>query len=208
MSVNIAAVMAKQPELSKVKTRLAKTVGDEKALEVYKALLENLEENCTPDNHNSFKLGTFITPVDLIENFQKSYKKFDFYQPQSCGDLGKKMQDAFHTIFSKYNAEHAILVGVDIPDLNRDIIDTAFEELCSHDVVLGPTSDGGYYLIGMHQVHVELFSNINWGSASVFDQTKQICERLSLKTKVLQTLSDLDTEDDLVLFPKIMQKLL
>ncbi len=207
MSNNIVAVMAKHPELSQVKTRLAKTLGDLKALEVYKILLDNLCENCLPKQNNQYTLGAFITPTGSINDFQLLYNNFAFYNPQNGDNLGERMQNALQFIFSDLHADKAILIGADIPDLDRNIIDCAFDILSTNDVVIGPTDDGGYYLLGIHKVYSEMFQNIRWGTSTVLDQTLKNCKSLSLKTKQLQVLSDLDIQEDLKSFPQILSKM-
>ncbi len=205
--VNIVAVMAKHPELTKVKTRLAKSIGNEKALEVYKLLLDNLCDNCIPSKKNSFSLGCFLTPPKLIPEFQTLYDSFAFYNRQDGTDLGERMMNAFQNIFSTQNAEKAILIGADIPHLNRDIIEDAFKNLTTHDIVLGPTDDGGYFLIGMKKMYTELFKKITWGTDKVLDETLQVCKRFSLQVKLLETLSDLDNAEDLESYPEIVKKM-
>ncbi len=207
MSNNIVAVMAKHPQLSKVKTRLAETIGDKKALQVYKLLLESITENCIPTNNMSYQLGCFITPTEKMAEFKKLYNSFAFYSTQADGDLGVKMFHAFKTILENRKAEKALLIGADIPDLNSKIIENAFIQLSSNDIVLGPTDDGGYYLIGMKKSNKCLFENISWGSSLVLESTIQICQYNSLSVGQLETLSDLDREDDLELFPELVKKM-
>ncbi len=207
MPVNIAAVMAKLPVLSKVKTRLAKTIGKPKALKVYEILLDNLCEKCLPSDNNSFKLGCFITPSNKTKDFYKLYSSFAFYRPQKGNDLGERMNSAFQNIFSEFHAAKAILIGADIPDLHRDIIENAFRKLMTNDVVIGPTDDGGYYLIGMRQTESTLFENIPWGTSHVLEQTFEVCQKNILSVGILELLSDLDTEEDLKKYPIILSKL-
>ena len=207
MSINIAAVMVKHPQLGKVKTRLSEITGAEKALQVYTHLLENLEQNCLPKAVNSYLLGSFVTPENKVLEFQKMYETYNFYISQHGDNLGERMKHAFEHLFRKMHAEKGLLIGADIPHLNSSIIETAFSLLDSSDIVLGPTQDGGYYLIGMKSIHKELFKNISWGTKNVFETTIKICQKASLKYSLLDTLSDLDNAEDLELFPEIVKKM-
>ena len=207
MQNNIVAVMAKHPELSKVKTRLAATVGDEKALEVYELLLENLCTQCQPRIDDTYKLGSFITPPTQIESFKEKYNNFEFYYPQIGNTLGEKMYNAFIYLVTDLQANKAMLIGADIPNLNANIIQIGCSKLYTHDIVLGPTDDGGYYLIGMKKVYSEIFENIRWGTSEVLSKTLKRCAKLSLSVYQLETLSDLDREEDLQKFPQIQNKM-
>ena len=207
MSNNYASVMVKYPQLSQVKTRLAKTIGDEKALEVYLLLLENVCNQCIPLDDLSYQLGCFITPIEKMAEFKKMYNKFSFYSPQKGKDLGARMRHAFDTLFENKKAEKALLIGADIPNLNSEIIENAFKVLSSHDIVVGPSDDGGYYLVGMKSVHICLFENIDWGSSTVLEETLQKCNKNSLSVAQLEVLSDLDREEDLKSFPEILKKM-
>lgn len=199
--------MAKFPELSKVKTRLGKTIGNTKALEVYEILLGILCENCLPALNNSFQLGSFITPSHKTQDFEVLYNSFAFYTSQKGNNLGERMKHAFQYIFSELHAHNAILIGADIPNLHRNIIENAFKKLITHDIVIGPTDDGGYYLIGMRQTEDVLFENISWGTSHVLKQTFEVCNKNMLSVGILGLLSDLDTEEDLKKHPNILLKI-
>jgi len=109
------------------------------------------------------------------------------------------MVHAFETTLKKYSK--AIIIGSDCPEISPDIINEAFTQLDSHDVVIGPTYDGGYYLLGMNEMTPELFKNIAWSTETVFDQTIEIIKNAQLSHAVLEKLSDLDYLEDLEKFP-------
>jgi rSAM/selenodomain-associated transferase 1 len=94
-------------------------------------------------------------------------------------------------------AERVIIIGTDCPDLNSQILITAFEQLEVFNLVLGPALDGGYYLIGLQQPIAELFMNISWGTAQVFVKTVEIAQKLNLSIGYLQSLADIDRPEDL-----------
>ncbi len=94
-------------------------------------------------------------------------------------------------------AEKAVLTGVDIPDINRDIIRDAFLRLENNDVVIGPAKDGGYYLIGMKAMHPEMFQRISWSTEHVFEETVMIIESMKLSYSTVRTLADVDRKEDI-----------
>jgi glycosyltransferase A (GT-A) superfamily protein (DUF2064 family) len=90
-----------------------------------------------------------------------------------------------------------VIIGTDCPDLNASVIMNAYVYLEDHDIVIGPASDGGYYLLGMKKLHPRLFEKIDWSTGKVLAQTLKICESSNLSTFLLPELSDIDDENDL-----------
>jgi len=191
MTDGLLIIFVKNPILGQVKTRLAATVGDARALEIYQKLL---------DHSAKITIELPIDKVVLYSNFidnndiwdQKHYQK----QLQTQGDLGQKMSDAFEWGFQSGYKEISI-IGSDCYELNPEIIMSGFQELSTHDAVLGPTRDGGYYLLGLKKLRGELFQNKNWGTDSVAADTLNDLNELDLDYRTLETLNDVDTEDDL-----------
>ena len=106
------------------------------------------------------------------------------------------MGNAFEQGFSLgYGA--IVLIGSDCLELNERILLEAFEHLADHDIVIGPTSDGGYYLIGMKKLYKDVFRNKSWSTKSLFEETLQSIKTLGLHVHCLPRLSDIDTEEDL-----------
>lgn len=174
-----------------VKTRIAATMGNETALAVYQSLLSHTIEvtNYLPFDKTVF-YSSLIEAEDLWNN--KIYKK----QIQSGSDLGSRMQNAFEHSFEKGNAAVAI-IGTDCFEITSAIIMDAFAWLQTHDVVVGPATDGGYYLLAMKQMHRYLFQDIEWSTSEVLKNTLAICDKLNLSFHLLPQLSDVDTEADL-----------
>jgi rSAM/selenodomain-associated transferase 1 len=118
------------------------------------------------------------------------------YREQSEGDLGARMSSAIQVAFAD-RSDRVIVLGSDVPSLTPDIIRVAFSRLDSHDVVLGPTADGGYYLIGMSRYLPEVLESIRWGTPEVFEATVMIAERMRLSLGTLPILPDIDLPEDL-----------
>lgn len=113
---------------------------------------------------------------------------------QEGEDLGQRMQHAFETAL--HQAESAVIVGSDIPGLSSGIIETAFQQLETHDFVIGPARDGGYYLLGMKSLQPELFREISWSTSRVFADTVSRMERLGKSCALAPLLSDVDEAED------------
>ena len=181
-------IFVRNPELGKVKTRLAAVVGDQRALEIYKHLLNHTKEvalACDCDRY------VFVTG----NVSQEDWVGFTMEQ-QSSGDLGDKMSNAFDFLFEK-KYEKVIIIGSDCLELSGDHLIHAFNQLAYNDTVIGPANDGGYYLLGMKKHHKAIFANKNWGTESVFSETFEAIEQLGLRMHKLEYLNDIDEEKDL-----------
>lgn len=118
---------------------------------------------------------------------------------QAEGDLGDRMNDAFLQVLKHENK--AVIIGSDCPEITEAIINQAFDKLEIADVVIGPTLDGGYYLLGIKTPHRFLFENMEWSTESVYSQTILKIKEAGLLYAVLPQLSDMDNIDDLNKFP-------
>lgn len=182
-------IFIKNPVLGKVKTRLAKDVGDKEALSIYYDLLQRCREECRKVNAKRW-----LYYSDELEQ-QDAWSEQHFTKRlQSQGDLGERIQDAFDTV--NQEGEATIIIGSDCYDLSASIIEAAFEALEEKDFVIGPANDGGYYLLGSTQFHPQLFQQIDWSTSAVFEQTIAQAKELNLSIEVLEELVDLDTLDD------------
>lgn len=189
MKTNALLIFTRNPELGKVKTRLAKTIGDQKALQVYKDLLQHTMEQT--QNLDCDKYVFYDTTIidDDIWNPKYYHKKV-----QAKGDLGQKMQAAFDLLFD-LGYQKCIVIGSDLFDLKTTLIHQAFAVLENTETVLGPAEDGGYYLLGLKQKNKAVFQNKAWGTATVFEAT--INDLDPKKVHLLETLNDIDTIEDL-----------
>jgi len=179
----------KNPEKGKVKTRLAATVGDEKALAIYKALMEHTRNIALAIETN--RLLFYSQRI----NFSDEWSNEDFQKAlQAEGDLGTKIKTAFATAFEQ--AQKVVIIGSDCASLTAEIVQYAFAKLDNHDFVIGPAMDGGYYLLGMSYFESRLFENIEWSTSSVFPDTIKIIEGQQKNYALLPELSDIDFEED------------
>lgn len=183
-------IFIKNPEKGKVKTRLAVNLGDDKALEVYQKLLRITREQTEPIP--CIKHLCYSERVEDDDWKETSFNK----HVQGKGDLGEKMLGAFQGVFER-GAERMVIIGSDCPQITTEIIETAFEKLDKYDVVIGPATDGGYYLLGMKCPLPMLFKNKQWSTETVFADTILDLIDMGLSHYRLQELSDLDTIYDL-----------
>ncbi len=190
-------LMAKFPIVGRVKTRLAATTGVNRALAVYEALLVSAVSVVTGLDGDMFHRAAFVDPDVYVRDFSAAYPGFDQLFAQTDGDLGVRMRSAFDQLLARPSAQQACLIGADIPDLDPAAINLAHELLKDNDLVLGPTTDGGYYLIALNQIHDDLFTEIPWGTSVVLERTIAVAARLDLRVALLDTLRDLDDAADL-----------
>ena len=182
-------IFTKNPELGKCKTRLAATTSDEYALKVYQELLRHTREIALQLNvRRNLFYSNEINRADAWQNAD-----FNKYL-QHSGNLGERMTEAFQTSFQ--NAERAVIIGSDCASLTPEIVELAFAKLADYPFVIGPTFDGGYYLLGMQQFEPLVFTNIEWSTESVFEQTAERFDELNKEYFELEMLSDIDYEAD------------
>lgn len=188
-------MFAKFPEAGRVKTRLAARVGVHKATDLYKGFLKDLIH--THEHTDIYDFAVALFPPDRKEDFAMiTGVSLRHVISQSEGDLGEKLTHAFLENLQTYN--EVIVIGSDLPDLTQKDIAQAFEALAHHDVVIGPTFDGGYYLIGMKAPHPELFTDIPWSTNTVFSLTEDRAKAAKLSVHILPVRRDIDTIEDLV----------
>ncbi len=184
-------IFVRNPVLGKVKTRLAKDVGAANALRIYRRLLAHTREvtgNLTCAKHVYY--SEFIPETDQWDD--RLYTR----QLQRGQGLGERMANAFRAGFAAGYGS-VVVIGSDCRELTAGIVETAFDRLQQYDVVIGPALDGGYYLLGMKELHKDIFENKVWGTAGVMRATLADVARLGLSCSRLPALNDIDTVDDL-----------
>lgn len=185
-------VFARYPELGRVKTRLAETVGTPEALRVYRDLLARTRSAASAvAASKTLWLAGDLPADDAFEEWEGFTQR-----PQAAGDLGQRMHTAFAEAFAA-GATAGVIIGTDCPELTPGHLQEAFQQLISHDVVVGPAQDGGYYLLGMNTLLPELFQDKPWSTDAVLAHTLADANRLGLRVAHLPTLSDVDTASDL-----------
>jgi hypothetical protein len=194
---NCSAVLLfiKSPEKGKVKSRLARAIGEDAALDIYKCLVTDTLEKLK-DGKYLFSLYFYPPGSEVIVKkwLGSSYSCY----PQCGRDIGERMKHAFIQAFSD-GMEKVLIVGGDIPDLSLLLINEALYALDTNDAVIGPANDGGYYLIGFSRDAFlpEIFQGIAWSTDSVYDQTMKVFDKSSIRVHVLAVLTDVDTFEDL-----------
>lgn len=185
---NALIIFQKNLILGSVKTRLAKSVGESEALEIYKKLVELTHKSTEGLEAQIFLFfSDFVSQAELKENW--------IGMIQSKGDLGEKMSNAFEKVFEN-GFEKVLIIGTDCPHISLELLNLAFENLSNSDIVLGPAEDGGYYLLGMKKLHSNLFQNMVWSTPSVLQETIERADSENLKVSLLPKLADVDTIED------------
>jgi len=190
----------KFPEPGKVKTRIARDTGPDRAVEVYRQIAAKVIGNTLPSD-NEYERIIFYWPGTAGDQF-RTWLPGEKLLPQRGADIGERMALAIRDMLCE-GASKAVIAGVDIPELHREIVRDAFSKLDKADVVIGPALDGGYYLIGMKALHERIFQGISWSTDKVLGQTILAVEALNVKWDAVATLSDVDTLEDLLKFDKI-----
>ena len=195
---SIVLVFAKAPISGTVKTRLAFIIGNKKALWIYKKLLYKTDSELK-------KLSQDVVvfyhggPSTLFKKIFLAFQK----KSQQGEDLGERMQSAFQWGFDK-GYEKILIIGCDLWDLSKPLLENAFKQLDSNDYVIGPASDGGYYLLGCKKFTKHLFTEKKWGSPEVYHQTMK--ELIGKSVAILDKKNDIDTLEDLEQSPELYNK--
>lgn len=191
--------MARAPIPGATKTRLEASLSPEECAQLHQAfLLDILDLTCAIKNVTVFLA---FTPKNQRQFFEKLFLEESLAHvvllPQQGDNLGKRIFEAVkNVVLQGYDC--VIVIGSDSPTLQTNHIKKAFETLETADACLGPSRDGGYYLIGMHKPQKKLLNGIPWGEGDVFDITLAKAQQAGLKTSILPQWYDVDTPDDLV----------
>lgn len=195
-------IFIKNPQLGKVKTRLAATIGKEKALLVYEYLLKH-----TRNITEKLDASKYVYYSDIIDDkdewdVEKYHKKI---QNQTI-DLGLKMAEAFREMIAN-NHSKILIIGSDCLELTQEILEKGFEKLIDNEVVIGKANDGGYYLIGFNfqkigercaEVLTTMFLNKQWSHSNVSNEAIENIRKLNLKYAEMPELNDIDEEKDIL----------
>ena len=187
---NTLLIFIRNPQLGKVKTRLARTLGDVETLRIYHILLEKTRSAAL-----GCKAERWLIYSDFVEDNDSWHADFFQKKIQHPGDLGERMEASFQLAFET-GAEKVIIIGSDCPELTGEILQQAFDGLDSFDFVLGPVPDGGYYLLGMKALETSVFHNIEWSTETVREKTLKRIAAAGKSYMLLPMLLDVDTEED------------
>ncbi|RMG63674.1 MAG: glycosyltransferase [Calditrichaeota bacterium] len=195
-SNNLLILFAKAPLPGQVKTRMQPPLSAQQAVTLYWAMGRDLVAQLSGSGQYDFCV--YYSPAEAREAVARWLGKGLAFYPQSSGNLGERMATAFGETLQRYR--RVVIIGCDLPTLTAQTVQQAFAALDEADVVLGPTEDGGYYLIGLKQVQPVLFQNIDWSTDAVFKQTLARARQAGLKVSLLPCERDLDTFADLEAF--------
>ena len=198
---NLIIIFAKYPEPGKVKTRLAKALGEKRSVELYKNFIRLAVSSAKKTKQD---VRIYFLPANKLRAFKKLLGEKLVFRGQSGNGLGERMYNALSDSFADGYSK-AALIGTDIPEIDSCLLNRGFKELGKHDAVIGPANDGGYYLIGFNKVSLikEIFKNIPWSTAEVFRKTLEIFKKNKISSGILPAKTDIDTIKDLrTLFPK------
>ena len=186
---NLLLIFTRNPELGKCKTRLARTLGNNTALEIYKFLLAH-----TVNTTQGLKCAKYVYYSEEIWDNDIWNPKIFSKKLQLGIDLGERMKQAFASGF-KEGYRNIVIIGSDLYDIEPDDIDKAFQLLKNNDFVIGPAEDGGYYLLGMTRLKEQLFQDKAWGTGNVLRDSLKDLE--GEQVAQLDTRNDVDTYEDI-----------
>ena len=198
-------LFTRYPEPGKAKTRLIPHLGAEQAAALQRAMTGHtvLRARLWAAAEDDAKIAVRYTGAPK-STLRKWLGPDLVYLPQGGGDLGGRMQRAVEEGFQA-GVTKVVLLGCDCPDASPELLSAAFHALDTHDIVIGPAHDGGYYLIGMKRPHAELFRGPEWGSGSVYALTQQIIRSHDWSCKELDRLHDVDEAESLPLWERHVQ---
>ena len=192
----VLGIFGKEPEPGKVKTRLAGEYGDGFAAEVHEAMLFDALDLWGSDRFVSGGRRVLVyAPGDAGPRFDPLVPAGLAMQPQAEGDLGERMRSFFAGEFED-GASKVVVIGSDSPTLDPSIVVSAFLCLDGKDVVVGPSTDGGYYLIGCRAPVPPIFEGVDWSTPSVLWQTLDRLRGGGRSLAVLPPWYDVDSPDD------------
>lgn len=197
-------MFTKFPERGQVKSRLAKDLGEERAAVLYRCFIEDLLARLSR-GHYRFQMAFY--PADKEREIKEMFGNEFSYVPQAGENLGERMKEAFIRCFSE-GSQSVVVIGSDSPDLPAWIIEEAFFSMDDHDAVIGPSVDGGYYLIGFRRetFNPDVFTGPAWGMENVFRQTMTLLQGTGALVYVLPVWQDIDRPEDIAVLIEKSEK--
>ena len=199
-------IMARYPELSKTKTRLARMLGEQETLDLYCAFLKDIAQRHAGQEYIPCWAYTpaEVDYQEVLATLTPEYAKNMRYFPQQGTDFGTRLLNAFRWTQAQ-GFRYSILIGTDSPQISQEHILTARKALDEVDVVLGPCDDGGYYLLAMREAH-DVFSGIPMSTDVVTQMTLEAAQRQGWTVRLLDTLFDVDELPDLVRLARMLSQ--
>jgi rSAM/selenodomain-associated transferase 1 len=193
-------MFVKFPERGEVKSRLSRGLGVEIATDLYRCFIEDLLERLA---NGAYQFRIAFYPEEKEQEIREMYGDECIFMPQHGENLGERMKDAFIRCFLE-GFRYVVVIGSDSPDLPARIIEMAFLALEDHDAVIGPSADGGYYLIGFRResFNPHVFGGLIWGSETVFQETMNIFHTDKTLVHVLPVWHDIDRPEDIAILLK------
>jgi len=192
--VQVLGILVQAPIPGRVKLRLADEVGPSAAAEVYQQAGRHVVAATVGAGHRTVIWYAPASEAAYVHEWLRDLGRVEL-RPQSAGSLGTRLANAFARHFSD-GADRVVIVGTDCPGVSRRMVREAFAALGRHDVVMGPTLDGGYYLLGLREPQPMLFQNIVWTAGTAAAQTRARAAALGLRVRSLRPLRDVDTAQD------------
>lgn len=206
---NVVCVFAKCPKPGEVKTRLEAIIGKKHAAFLARAFLMDTISTALrlrntsmtiahwpPDSKQEFEEIIYLYCSEEKSKTSKERSSDICLLPQRGADLGERLANASDELFES-GAEKILMIGSDSPQLDPSIFRAAFELLNKKRAVLGPTFDGGYYMIGLNRPCREIFNGVNWGTPSVYKETSDILRQKNIEWQELEISYDIDSSNDL-----------
>ncbi len=194
-------IMAKEPVKGGTKTRLCPPLNLNEAAQLYEAFL--LDTLTLVSNIGGLKIAVAVTPPNAVDYFQKITSSETILLPVDCKDIGECLVNTLGRLLA-LGYPKALALNSDGPTLPSEYIERAVNLLDEHDIVYGPSEDGGYYLVGLKRIYKELFQNISWSTSAVLEQSLANLQQLGLNVALLPEWYDIDTASDL---PRLLSDL-
>lgn len=185
-------LFTRTPVAAEVKTRLSPCLSPSERANLQAAFIKDIVNVVLA---SGFKLYVYHAPAKDITPLEECLPQGLPLTPQTGACMGERMFYAFSEVLKAHGK--CILIGSDIPRLKTEFIAAAFAKLSNHDMVIGPSDDGGYYLLGLKRAEMALFSLEHYGTGNVLNLTLAAAESLGLEVAEIETCSDVDVEDDL-----------
>jgi rSAM/selenodomain-associated transferase 1 len=197
-------MFVKFPDRGEVKSRLSRGLGEEIATDLYRCFIEDLLEKLAQGDYR-FRMA--FHPEGKEHEIREMFGGGFSTMPQEGKDLGERMKHAFIRCFSEGFCS-VVVIGSDSPDLPARIIEKSFLALEDHDAVIGPSADGGYYLIGFTReaFHPDVFSGLAWGAETIYQETMDILHKAGALAHILPVWQDVDRPEDITILIKNSKK--